>query len=143
MHHLQSESPVCADLPRSVCAVQQDSGLLHGSERLRWEGMGMSGLFTTRRPGCTPCSASSLERGDFCDTLAGSSEGVTHSGQWERLSAGCYSLCSCKTAGWRGGKGSRVVEAWPPQREQKSGAHMSLGMGWGMLGRPQGQGHPL
>ena len=76
MHHLQSESPVCADLPRSVCAVQQDSGRLHGSERLRWEGMGMSGLFTTRRPGCTPCSASSLQRGVFCDAQEGSSEGV-------------------------------------------------------------------
>lgn len=66
MHHLQSESPLCADLPRSVCAAQLDSRLLHGRERLRWEGMGMSGLFTTRRPGCTPCSVSSLERGESC-----------------------------------------------------------------------------
>ena len=26
----------------------------------------MSGLFTTRRPGCTPCSVRSLGRGDSC-----------------------------------------------------------------------------
>ena len=48
-------SPVCADLPVSAWAEQQDSGLLHVILRPRCWGIGKSGLLTTRRPGCTPC----------------------------------------------------------------------------------------
>lgn len=56
--HLQSELPVWADLPKSACMEQLDSGLRQVAARPRCEGMGRSGLFTTRRPGCTPCSHS-------------------------------------------------------------------------------------
>ena len=43
-----------ADLPRSAWAEQQDSGLLQVTLRLRCVGSGMSGLFTTSRPGVHP-----------------------------------------------------------------------------------------
>lgn len=52
--HLHAASPLCSEAPRSAWLGQQGAGARAQGRCSR--ALGRSGLFTTSRPGCTPCA---------------------------------------------------------------------------------------